>query len=231
MAARAAPEPPRWTVEADLGLRRTAEQVAQWRRDGALGPTDVGFNLSADAANYFAWFCPEEKGVVDSRPTLVPPEAAADFVAIRRAMSDPARADDATRRPRRLFTAETLAPEDGADPTRFGGAPMEAVREVMRRRRADHLIVYDNDRSKAFSWVERLQRYPGEWPLIYLGGHAAVFAWRDPKAPDADPLPRLLPINWDRMAFDPPDDWKAPRTGPNREPTVARLDQPVSPVV
>ncbi len=218
-------EPPRWTIEADLGLRRTAEQVAQWRRDGALGPTDVGFNLSADAANYFAWFCPEEKGVVDSRPTLVPPEAAADFVAIRRAMSDPGEPMTYAEA-QAQFVAETLAPEDAADPERFGGPPMEAVREVLRKRKADHLIVYDNDRSTAFSWVERLQRFPREWPLLYLGGHAAVFAWRDPKAPDADPLPRLPPIDWDRMAFDPPDDWKAPRTGPDREPAAADWTDP-----
>ncbi len=218
-------EPPRWTIEADLGLRRTAEQVAQWRRDGALGPTDVGFNLSADAANYFAWFCPEEKGVVDSRPTLVPPEAAADFVAIRRAMSDPGEPMTYAEA-QAQFVAEILAPEDAADPERFGGPPMEAVREVLRKRKADHLIVYDNDRSTAFSWVERLQRFPREWPLLYLGGHAAVFAWRNPKAPDADPLPRLPPIDWDRMAFDPPDDWKAPRTGPDREPAAADWTDP-----
>ena len=218
-------EPPRWAVVADPGLRRTAEQVARWRRDGALGPADVGFNLSADAANYFAWFCPEEKGVVDSRQTLFPPEAAADFVAVRRAMSDP-REPMTPAEAQATFAAETLAPEDGADPTRFGGAPMEAVRTVLRRRRADHLIVYDNDRSTAFSWVERLQRYPREWPLLYLGGHSAVFAWRDPKAPDADPLPRLPPVDLNRMAFDPPDDWKAPRTGPNREPAVPDWTDP-----
>ena len=219
-------ERPRWAVEADPGLRQTAEQMARWRRDGGLGPRDVGFNLSADAANYFAWFCPEEKGVVDARQAPFSPEAAADFVAVRKALSDPG-APMTFEEVQALFAEETLAPEDGADPAHLGGPPMEAVRAVLRRRHADHLIVYDNDRSTAFSWVQRLRRYPGEWPLLHLDGRAAVFGWRDPAAPaPRDPFPRVDPVELNRLAFRPPDGWKAPRAGPDREPSAADWTDP-----
>ncbi len=80
-------EPPRWEIEFDAGLRSAADNVHQRRRSGLLGPDDVGFNLSADAANYFAWFCPEEKGIIDARHPLFSAAVAADFTAMRKQLS------------------------------------------------------------------------------------------------------------------------------------------------
>ena len=63
-------EPPRWEIELDPGLRGLAEKIHDWRKEHLLSDDARGFNLSADAANYFAWFCPEEKGVIDARHPL-----------------------------------------------------------------------------------------------------------------------------------------------------------------
>ena len=77
----------RWVVLADPSLRQAAEKLAQWRKDGRLSHADHGFNFSPEQANYFAYFCPAEKGVVDARLQLSP-EMAADYVTVRRALLD-----------------------------------------------------------------------------------------------------------------------------------------------
>jgi tetratricopeptide (TPR) repeat protein len=75
----------RWAVLADPSLRAVAEQLDRWRREGLLGANERGFDFSPETANYFAWFCPAEKGVVDSR-LHVSADEAADYVAVRRAL-------------------------------------------------------------------------------------------------------------------------------------------------
>lgn len=72
-----------WAVEADPSMRKAAEQLAVWRQTGQLPAGSRGFASNADLPNYFAWFCPAEKGFFDYRYPLFP-EAVPDFVAIRR---------------------------------------------------------------------------------------------------------------------------------------------------
>jgi tetratricopeptide (TPR) repeat protein len=214
-------EPPRWEIELDAGLRGVAEKVHEWRKDGRLGAEDRGFNLSADAANYFAWFCPEKKGVIDARLPLFSADAAADFTAMRKQLATAP--DDGT--PEEVM-AEILAPEDGADSATFGGASMAQVRNILRERGADHLIVYDNDKKTALTWVQRLLQYPREWPLLDLDGHTAVFGWRDLKEPEKRNAFANLSINLKTIAFQDPKEhpqaagFQAPRTWPGREPAA-----------
>jgi hypothetical protein len=77
----------RWVVVADPSVRQAAEKLAAWRRDGQLTEADRVFNFSPEEANYFAWFCPAEKGIVDAR-LRVSPAVAADYVTVRRALLD-----------------------------------------------------------------------------------------------------------------------------------------------
>ena len=55
-------EPRDWTVEVDPSLQQAAARINEWRRDGRLDPQALVFHSSLDAANYFAWACPEERG-------------------------------------------------------------------------------------------------------------------------------------------------------------------------
>jgi hypothetical protein len=58
-------EPRRWAVETPPSLERGALTTRRWRAERKLAPEARGLHLSADTANAFAWFCPEEPGVRD----------------------------------------------------------------------------------------------------------------------------------------------------------------------
>jgi tetratricopeptide (TPR) repeat protein len=58
-------EPRRWAVELPPSVARGATTIRSWRDDKKLGPDARGLHLSAETANAFAWFCPEEKAALD----------------------------------------------------------------------------------------------------------------------------------------------------------------------
>jgi hypothetical protein len=58
-------EPRRWGVELPPSLEQGAAATRSWHREGKLGPDARGLHLSPETAYAFAWFCPEEKGLVD----------------------------------------------------------------------------------------------------------------------------------------------------------------------
>ena len=55
-------EPRRWAVE--TAPRWSARR---WNREGRLGPHSRAMHLSPDTAHAFAWFCPEDRGVLSAR--------------------------------------------------------------------------------------------------------------------------------------------------------------------
>src|SRR5262249_12059417 len=75
-----------WGAEPDPSPQLAARKIAEWRRQGLLKPGAHGFNLSPEVANYFAWFCPEEEGFLDSRLALYSPQTAEEYVTVRRAI-------------------------------------------------------------------------------------------------------------------------------------------------
>jgi tetratricopeptide (TPR) repeat protein len=75
----------RWVVLPDPSLRQAAEQLKQWRETGRLADEERGFHFSPEEANYFAYFCPGEKGIVDAR-LHVSPATAVEYVQVRRAL-------------------------------------------------------------------------------------------------------------------------------------------------
>ena len=70
-----------WHVEPDPVLASAAETIAHWRQNGKLG-NHRGFHLTPEAANFFAWFCPEEKCFADSR-WRVSPDTTTEYLAVR----------------------------------------------------------------------------------------------------------------------------------------------------
>jgi hypothetical protein len=140
----------RWVVLADPSLREAAEKLAGWHKDGRLAAEDRGFNFSPEEANYFAYFCPEEKGILDAR-LLASPEAAADYVAVRRQLLGHS-----------LSIAE-----------------WNEWRNILRARHINHIIVYDSNSERVDTVFRRLIRDEQEWQLIGLTGHTAIFSWMD----------------------------------------------------
>jgi tetratricopeptide (TPR) repeat protein len=83
-----APYQPRgWAVEPDRSLVRLAQRLNVWRVQGKLPSDHHAFTFSPEVGNYLAWFCPAEKGFLDSRLPLFD-GVAADFVLVRRALLD-----------------------------------------------------------------------------------------------------------------------------------------------
>jgi tetratricopeptide (TPR) repeat protein len=72
-------EPRTWAVEPDDSMPRLARLLDRWHKDGALRPDRFALTSSPEAAAYLAWFCPAEKGFVDSRWPLFN-RVADDFV-------------------------------------------------------------------------------------------------------------------------------------------------------
>jgi hypothetical protein len=74
-----------WRVIPDPTMERLAKKLNGWYDAGELPKGEArGFHSPPAFSNYCAWFCPAEKGMVDQRLTA-PPQAIADFLALRRA--------------------------------------------------------------------------------------------------------------------------------------------------
>jgi tetratricopeptide (TPR) repeat protein len=78
-----APYQPRgWSVEPDGSLVRLAEQLKRYHAESRFRPDRFALTFSPEVAHYLAWFCPEEKGFLDSRWPLFD-RVAEDYVVMR----------------------------------------------------------------------------------------------------------------------------------------------------
>jgi hypothetical protein len=162
-------EPRRWAVDLPPSLERGAALIQRWHEEGKLGPDTGGLFLSPEAATAFAWFCPEEKGLLDDRLSL--------------------------------------SSQDNAE------VP-EALTERLRSAGINHVIVYDPNRKRLLTALEKLLADPAQWPLLGVQGGLAVFGWRDPaRAGGADPY-KGWEVDVEQLAFNPAADKRAPREGP-----------------
>jgi hypothetical protein len=175
-----------WSVVADPSMERAAAEVARWRRDGLLPAGGQAFHVSLDTANYFAWFCPEEKTWVDAS-LQAPADAAANYVAVRRALLRP-------------------DPKNASSPWR----------DFLRARRVDHLILSDPNRNLLLAAYNRLLQSPGEWQLLLIEGRTMIFGWRDPEHKGEDHWFDGLVWDADRQAFHPTATKQAPHQWPGR---------------
>jgi tetratricopeptide (TPR) repeat protein len=64
-------EPRRWAIQTPPELEQTALAVRKGYEEGLWQPGSRTLHLSRDTASTFAWFCPEDQGVMDERLTAV----------------------------------------------------------------------------------------------------------------------------------------------------------------
>jgi tetratricopeptide (TPR) repeat protein len=176
-------------VVVDESLVGAAELLAGLRRDGKLD-SDAYFNNNPEVVNYFAWFCPGERGFLDQRLSLYDTGTARDYVGVRRALDD-----------------SGLGKKD-VEP---------AWRRVFQDRGLKVAVMYEYaPGSRAAAGMGHMMANPNEWTLLYLSGRTAVFGWRGgPGQPRHDFAG--LEVNMPRQAFGP-DAAAAPRRGPDRQP-------------
>jgi hypothetical protein len=155
-----------WRVAINPSLRQSALALADLHRRGILHPDSRGLNLSADVANYLAWFCPEERAYLDFRIHLYDPEVQETYVKARKTLG-------MQRSPGERANAPQTPGEGG-------------WQTPLRTHHIDHVILYDE------TWdnlrdpvVMRFWRDPRQWTMLYGDGRTAVFGWNDPKAREA----------------------------------------------
>jgi tetratricopeptide (TPR) repeat protein len=157
------PEPRALGVETDPGLIRAAEQMSAWRREHKPGAQAWGFNFSPDIANYFAWFCPDEKSFLHSRLEVCA-RAAPDYVALRQGLSGTA----------------TVTGSSDHSVMRPG-----EWREILRRHGVDHVVLADRDRERTQAALRHVLAAPDEWQVLFQAGRVVVLGWRDRAARNA----------------------------------------------
>jgi hypothetical protein len=147
-----------WELEPDATQERAARQLADWYAAGKLRPgEDRGFHLQPEFALVCAWFCPQEKGLIDSR-LAAPDEVAVDYARARRGLLDIA-----------MHGPSADAP----------AAPWPAL----RKHGVTHLVLTGVP-LKPFPFVpQALWRDPQQFPFWAVTGRGVIYGWNDPARP------------------------------------------------
>jgi hypothetical protein len=186
-----------WGVEPNPGLVRATETIKQWQDDGRFPRGVVWYNTAPELSSYFAWYLPGERTFLDQRLPLYQ-KAAADHVAVRKA----------------------LMPDQEADDQAGSRREPAAWRKVFRDRGIKYLVHFDPAPGVRLPplWYtlvwDKLLRFKGEWAPLLLNGRVGVFGWKDPEE-KGDPYEGLR-LDFDRLAFGPqlPEAGKALRERP-----------------
>jgi hypothetical protein len=182
----------RFDVYTDPSLEKAAGSLKELLAGGKLRH---GFNVSWDAANYFAWYAgPDARTFFDQRLAL-PPEAAADYARLRKALR------------------ESTAVAFSLRPPSAGQRPMDEVERLFRAYQINYLVVTNvHANLEAQQIANRLALEPLRWARLYADGRTAVFGWRDPRQ-RGDPFADLV-LDRERMAFGKvPEAGRAPPQG------------------
>jgi hypothetical protein len=152
-----APYQPRgWEVEPDGSLVRLARQLNRWHAEARLQSDRVALTFSPEVAHYLAWFCPQEKGFLDSRWPLFD-RVADDYVRMRR----------------------YLLQEGGADAARELASLLDA-------HRIDRVLLHDPDWDRTTRAYRHLFLATSEWELLAIEGGATLFRRRRGSAPSPE---------------------------------------------
>src|SRR5439155_3552738 len=153
-------------------MERLARQFADWYAEprGLRAHEERGFHLSPEFALVCAWFCPQEKGLIDPRLTA-PPAVAADYARLRRSVLELA-----ARGPR---------PKD--EP------PVPPPQAFLRKLHITHLVL--TRQLSGSSLAQALWRDPRQFPFWELTGNGVAYGWNDPEqiGPDVRAHLRLDP--------------------------------------
>jgi hypothetical protein len=206
-----------WGVQEDPSLRRVAETLAHWRRQGLLLADERTFALAPEVAHYGAWFCPGEKHFFDHRYPLFP-QAARDYETVCRALLPS------------LSNSEQKREADW--------------RRILRDYKVSIVIFYDHDLQRLLAALRHLSNDPEQWTLLYLAGQAWIAGWNEarlslPLSPEEGRRQGgflSLAFDAEQLAFSPPDAKGrreaplAPEQGPEQLPPRrdfwARLTHP-----
>jgi hypothetical protein len=142
-----------WDVEPDGSLVRLAKVLEKWHAEGQFRADRFALTFSPEAAQHLAWFCPAEKGFLDSRWPLFA-RAADDFVQMRSYLLHSAR--------------------PGPDPEL--GPLLDAYH-------IDRLILFDPDWERTTRAYRCLLLGQPEWELLAVEGGATLFGRRSSNAP------------------------------------------------
>jgi hypothetical protein len=192
-------EPRRWAVEPPPSLERSAAATRRWHEEGKLGPEARGLHLSAETAQAYAWFCPEEKGLVDD-----------GLAAAVRGL--PGAPDDGEARLRAAGINHVILYDSDR------GRLLAALDRLLADPERWPLLYLEGDVA-VFGWRDprSANRDPfAGWQLNlnHLAFHAAEVRKAPPKQPEQDPEPRAW---WE--AF-----WKpAPRRPVDRDEATLHL--------
>jgi tetratricopeptide (TPR) repeat protein len=137
-----------WAVEPDGSLVRMARQLERWHEAGKFRSDHVALTFSPEVAHYLAWFCPSEKGFLDSRWPLFD-GVADDFVRMRR----------------------DVLQSDGPGPDPELGRRLDAYH-------IDRIIVHDPDWGRTTRAYSCLLTGEPEWQLLAVEGGAVLFGRR-----------------------------------------------------
>jgi hypothetical protein len=166
-------QPRAWSCEPDGSMVRLAGRLQQLRADPAFVDSQRSLNFSPEAAHYLAWFCPEEKGFVDSRLALFG-GVADDYIRIRKGLLDP-------------------------EP----GSSLPELRALADGHQIKRIVLYDPDGERLTRAFGRLLQDPEGWELAALDGGAAVFNRRRtnvPSRPHLNPLHEAYQPEQTRLA-------------------------------
>ncbi|MHB1425056.1 MAG: hypothetical protein ACYC3I_17940 [Gemmataceae bacterium] len=183
-----------WAVQPDGSLRRVAERLHLWHRQGKLG-NGRGFLSYPSLVHYCAWYCPEEKGFLDQRLQLFR-DVAGPYEEI----------------------CQALNPALAAG----GRYPSQGWRKTLHDWGITHLVLYDPAPQRLEPAIQQLAEDNGDWTLLDIDGQALIVGWRDgdhllPRdvpSFNADRLAFTEPSDKEGEQTLP----KAPAGGPGREP-------------
>ncbi len=140
-----------WAVQPDSSLKRVAETLQLWHRQGKLAE-GRGFLYHPSLANYCAYFCPEEKGFLDQRLSLFG-SVADEFEEICQAIS--------------------LGVPSEKDIRPF------LWRSRLSEWRITHLVLYDPSVRRLIPALRQMANEKGDWTLLNIDGQAVIVGWRD----------------------------------------------------
>jgi tetratricopeptide (TPR) repeat protein len=162
-----------WAIDVDPSLRAAALKLAELRAGHVLTADDHGLNFAPDMANYFAWFCPPEKGFFDYRFPLFR-NSISTFMDLRVAV---------------------VGSPDGVVRTSTDWP------SLFRDRGINHVIV--RTQGEAIQLVKRFQANPNLWTMLYADGRTAIFGWTDAQQPAMAERLRSHAVNLNQLAFGP----------------------------
>jgi tetratricopeptide (TPR) repeat protein len=183
----------KWDVVPDPSLKRMAETLTRWRREGALPTGARTFAVHPEAAHYLAWFAPGEKSFLDARFRLFVPVA-----------------DDYLRVCRAVGMAGGKASAEGND------SPSEGE-GVLRTYDIVGLVVYDPDLRRLGPALKTVSRSSGRWAILRIDGKA-LFLRRAGRSL----IPGLASFDTGRAAFAPEEDEALPPAPGNGPAALAR---------